>query len=346
MLQEKYKPRELQELEEYIPCVKLLRSFDVQTFPSVVFYGIEGAGKRTLLSALIKNLFGRSPVYMSYTSKIEVSSSKTLEVEILECEECIEVRVGGLGIYDKKVLQKIAKDISETRSIKGLLDTSKGPRSTKLLVIPDGENLSIGAQMALRRIMEIGASNFRLAILTTSINTFIDAFKSRFLLCRVPSLTDTQIEEVISKIVLSENQSLDQESIKEIVRESNGNLRKALALADISIHTQTQTLQLSWEESLINLAHTIITKPSVEEIAKAREVIYSVLERNVPGSEILKMLVMYLFKKEHSLETSSKITKYAAIFDSRLRQGTRELFHIEAFISTAMCIYANQPLSY
>ncbi|KAI5185627.1 replication factor C subunit 3/5 [Nematocida homosporus] len=338
MLQEKYRPKTLDELK-HLDCVAVLKTFAPSNFPSLILAGPNGSGKRTLLHALIKHFFDKEVHYMSYTTDIEVSASKTLEVSLLESDEAIEVRVGPHGYYDKKVLQKIAKDISETKSIKGLLLGDKR-RAAKLLIIPDGEELSSGAQMALRRIMEQGAENFRLIILTTTTNTFIDAFKSRFLICRVPTISDMEINQLIGRILTAEQSTLPEDQIKSIVKESRGNLHKVMAKLELALHTK-KVGPFPWEESINALADTIILAPSIKSVVKARESIYGLLDKNIPGQAILSMLVLSLLQKEASVETAANLLKYASLFDSRLRAGTKDLFHLEAFVARAMAIYGN-----
>ncbi|OAG31792.1 replication factor C subunit 3/5 [Nematocida displodere] len=339
MLAERHRPATLDELSR-LPCSAVLKAFNADSFPSVIFTGQEGAGKRTLLTAFIRHLFKKEIHYLSYTSEVEVSPSKTVEVEILESDECIETRMMGYGASDKKILQKIAKDISATKSIKGLLSSKNGHR-TKVLIIPDGENLTQGAQMALRRIMEQGAHNFRIVILTSSVSNFIDAFKSRFLICRVPSMANPQMEECLSDALRAEGQKLAPGTLKEIVRTSRGNLRRAFALAELSVLADAPVTAVEWETIVEKLSTTIIYSPSIKEVVNARATLYSLLERPIPGSVILSALTEAILKQEERIKVAAEIANYAAQFDTRLRGGVKEIFHLEAFVARAMSIYIN-----
>ncbi|KAI5191795.1 replication factor C subunit 3/5 [Nematocida sp. AWRm77] len=341
MFQEKYRPSTLEEIEG-VQCSRLLRGFDMESFPNIIFVGQEGAGKRTLFRAFVKHLFGKESAYSGHTMAIETSSSKTVDVDILESNECLEVRIEGYGQSDKKILQRLAKDISETKSIQGFFSgAQKNSTKTKLLVVSDGEYITQGAQMALRRIMEQGAGNFRLVILTTSTSPFIDAFKSRFLVCRVPAKTDAQIEAVLTNVLAKEEKTLQRSAVLEIVEVSKGNLRKALSLLELSLCTDAPALVMGWEKALQRLSKTVRNSPSIGELVSARKTLYDMLESPVPGKEILSAVLRNLLASEASVERAKRLSEYAALFDARLSRGTKELFHIEAFVARAMSIYSN-----
>ncbi|KAI5170680.1 replication factor C subunit 3/5 [Nematocida sp. LUAm3] len=341
MLYSKYFARELEEMDELI-WRKMFLSFDAQTYPNMILHGAEGTGKRMLLNSIMKHLFKRDPMYMAYTMEIDIGGTKK-EVDIIECEDAIEVRVAESGKGDKKVVQRIAQDLSQSKRISEVISEEK-ERKTRLMIIPDGEHLSHGAQMALRRIMEKGAARFRIIVLSISLSPFIDAFKSRFLLCRIPSLTDEKIFSFLKKAVTEEKKGFSDESIMEIVKKSSGNIQKAFSLLEASIHLGTSITLMQWEDEISDISKRIITSPSVREISAVREQIYKLLDRNIPGHIILSLLVENLLKREKSVETAEKLLQFASLFNMRLKSGNRDLFHIEAFVAQAMSIYGSSSV--
>jgi len=338
MLHEKYRPREIEEIA-HVPCRKVLREFDAETFPSIILTGQEGSGKRTLLRAFMKRVFGSESCYKGYTAEIELGSSKTVEVELMENNESVEIKVSGYGQSDKKILQKIAKDISETKSIKSWIGA--GQKRAKVLVISDGESLSQGAQMALRRIMEKGADNFRVVVMTTSTSTFIDAFKSRFLICRVPAMSDEEVAKRLEHVCAEEKKAVQPHLIAKIAKESKGNLNKALSILEMAMATEAPEIRMEWEEVLSEISAAICASPSINELVESRKKVYSALDSLVPGSEILLRLIQEVLEKETSVETAKSIAQYGSLFSARLSTGTRDLFHIEAFIARAMSLRSN-----
>lgn len=336
MLEKVCRPQELQEIK-HVPCARILETFTAEDFPSMLLVGAEGAGKRALLNAFMKHIFGRVPQYTPYTVEVNVSPSKRVEVEVLESEDALEVRATMHGSYDKKIVQRIAKDLSETQSIKNALSSEK--KRAKMLIIPEGENLTQGAQMSLRRIMEQGASNFRIVIMSTTINGYIEAFKSRFLICRVPAMSPEHMQEVIERAVKIENVFIDEKKIKEIVRDSEGNARKAFALAEIVAHVGSSISATKWESDIDDIAKEIIRAPSIKGVAEARDKIYKILDKGIPGNIVLTLLTKKILQKEKSLEIASALLKYSGVFDARIGLGKKDIFHLEAFIARAASIY-------
>lgn len=347
MLQEKYRPQSLHDMDR-IPSANILKSLHFNSISNLVLVGPEGAGKRTLFSAFLRHNFGSPPAFFSYTSVYEVSPSKSVEVDFLESKEVLEVKIEGLGMYDKKVLQKVASDISATKSIKNILNQNQnnnpngqtGTSPPKILLISDGDHLSTGAQMALRRVLEKGASNFRLVLLTTSISHLIPAFKSRFLLCRVPSPTDTELAEIVCKIATEERGNISADSIQKIVSRANGNIRIALSLLELALHKEPLS-ETPWDKIISEVAAGMRTIPTITYLIETRAKIYSLLDHQLPSNYILLSLMNGLLKKEKNIERARTICELAAKYTARMSAGTRDLFHIEAFIANSMVLYAD-----
>ncbi|KAI5190216.1 replication factor C subunit 3/5 [Nematocida minor] len=351
MIQDKYRPDSLAALRR-VPAAQILADLPLESASNLILVGPEGAGKRTLFSAFIKDAFQSSPVFFSYTSTYEVSPSKSIEVEFLESKEVLEIRMEGLGSYDKKVLQKVASDISATKSIKSLLSAnnlamqenvnSSNQQTTsapKILLITDGHLLSTGAQMALRRILEKGASNFRLVVLTTSLSHFIPAFKSRFLICRVPAPTDSDLLKIIDKVCASEEvDRISPEVTSQIVSASKGNVRIALSLLELSIHKEP-IKTAPWDAAIHSISSDIIKSPGIATLIKIRAKLYEILANYMPASYVLGGIMESLLRKEKRVNVAMAITEIASKYSARMGAGTRDLFHIEAFIAAAMVLY-------
>ncbi len=70
----------------------------------------------------------------------------------------------------------------------------------------------------------------------------------------------------------------------------------------------------------------------------AREKLYEVLINCIPAQTILKTLVMELLP---TLDDSIKgeVVTWAAFYEHRIALGSKEIFHLEAFIAKFMSIY-------
>lgn len=337
MLSEKYRPERLDDMGR-VRAAEVLKGFDADTFPSLIITGGAGAGKRTLLLALLRHLYGKRVAFTVRTADVAVSPSKRIEVSLLESNECLELRAADYGSSDKKVIQEIIREVSSTQSIRGLINPVE-TKKTKTLIIPDAEFLSRGAQMALRRTMEKHARNFRLILLCRSTSSLIEAVRSRFLVCRVPAYSDEEIAEICASICKKEKREVGPGVLKEIVAGSRGNLRRALSLMEISMVTGgSKAPLLDWEKSLLAIAKTMKESPGVASLVAIREMAYDLLARCIPGREILLHLMHQLVSQEAE-GTAAKIAAAASVYDSRLANGSKDIFHIEGFVAAVMAIY-------
>jgi hypothetical protein len=60
------------------------------------------------------------------------------------------------------------------------------------------------------------------------------------------------------------------------------------------------------------------------------------LELGVPGPEILGNILRNAILKCKTIKEASALTQYAALFEGRMGRGTRDVFHLEAFLAHAM----------
>ncbi|KAI5147689.1 replication factor C subunit 3/5 [Nematocida ausubeli] len=350
MLQDKYRPETLADMDR-IPAARILSALPFSSISNIIFVGPEGAGKRTLFSAFLKHTFGTTSPFFSYTSTLEVSPSKSIEVEILESKEVMEIKLDGLGTYDKKVLQKIATDISATKSIKNLIKAHEHDQNSensapmpgkamhpKILLIPDGHLLSTGAQMALRRILEKGAANFQLVLLTTTLSHIIPAFKSRFLVCRVPAPSRNDIASLVSRISAQEKVDISEDTCTEIVDMSGRNMRIALSIMELAVHKEPISIS-PWDMTIRDIVRGVQITPSVKCLVEIRALLYSLLCNHLPATYIVESILQGVLKNEKKVEKARKITEIASKYTARLGAGTKDLFHIEAFVANLMSLY-------
>lgn len=133
-----------------------------------------------------------------------------------------------------------------------------------------------------------------------------------------------------------------------IARESQRNLRKAVLMleaAHVQSSDNTGTLTenqplptTDWELYISQLAVDITREQSPQRLQGAREKLYELLVNCIPASTILKHLVQELLK---NLDDSLKVqvVEWAAFYEHRIAMGSKEIFHLEAFVAKYMAIY-------
>jgi replication factor C subunit 3/5 len=93
-----------------------------------------------------------------------------------------------------------------------------------------------------------------------------------------------------------------------------------------------------WQIFISRLAKEILQEQSPSKLLQAREMFYSLLTNCIPAEIILQTLVRELMK---ALDDTLKyeVVHWAAFYEHRIAQGSKEIFHLEAFVAKFMAIY-------
>ena len=93
-----------------------------------------------------------------------------------------------------------------------------------------------------------------------------------------------------------------------------------------------------WELYLKQLAVDITREQSPQRLLAARERLYELLVNCIPATLILKSLVHELLT---NLDDSLKVQviEWAAFYEHRIAMGSKDIFHLEAFVAKYMAIY-------
>lgn len=173
-------------------------------------------------------------------------------------------------------------------------------------------------------------------------------------------MNNFQISCVLQKVAKKESILLPDALAVALARESDRNARRALLMLEAA-HVQTrgatggddstgdggvegvlkenQALPTTdWELYIQNLAVDITREQSPQRLLAAREKLYELLVNCIPASVIIKRLTEELIK---NLDDSLKlqVLEWAAFYEHRISLGSKEIFHLEAFVAKYMAIY-------
>lgn len=341
---DKYRPRTLDQVivhEEIASNLKKLVS--EQDCPHLLFYGPPGSGKKTLIMALLKQMFGPGAEKVRMENKAWKidAGTRTIELELttLSSTHHVELNPSDAGFQDRYIVQEIIKEMAKNRPI----DT-KGKKGFKVLVLNEVDKLSREAQHSLRRTMEKYSASCRLILCCNSSSKVTEAVRSRCLNVRVNAPTDDQIVRVLEFIGKKEGLQLPAGFATRIAAQSNRSLRRAiLAFETCKVQqypfTSNQAIPpLDWEQYVSEIASDIIKEQSPKRLFLVRGKLYELLINCIPPVIILKKLLSELLKKLDS-ELKHEIVHWAAYYEHRMHLGQKAIFHIEAFVAKFMSIY-------
>ncbi|KAH9728632.1 Replication factor C subunit 3 [Citrus sinensis] len=262
-----------------------------QDCPHLLFYGPPGSGKKTLIMALLRQVFGPGAEKVKVenkTWKIDAGSRNIdLELTTLSSANHVELSPSDAGFQDRYVVQEVIKEMAKNRPI----DT-KGKRGFKVLVLNEVDKLSREAQHSLRRTMEKYSASCRLILCCNSSSKVTEAIRSRCLNIRINSPTEEQIVKVLEFIAKKEGLQLPSGFATRLAEKSNRSLRRAI---------------LSFETCRVQQLR--FTMPSV------RGKLYELLLNCVPPVVVLKRLLYELLKRLDA-EIKHEVCHWAAYYVS------------------------------
>lgn len=310
--------------------------------PHLLFYGPNGAGKRTRIMALLRALYGIGAEKQRLEHReFKTPTNKTIEVTTSASNYHIEINPGDAGSNDRFVVQEIVKEIAQSGSLGSKIGARVG---YKIVVLVEVDRLTRQAQAALRRTMEKCTASCRLILSCNNPSKVIDPVRSRCLGVRVAAPAEADVVRVLQAIAAKERLSLPDKLAARIAKASSRNLRRAvltLEACKVQRYPFDEDMPVAlpdWEVHVHSIATDIIRDQSPQKLLACREQLYELLAKCIPADVILKTLLKELTKNIDD-ELKPEVFKWAAICEHRLQCGAKDIFHLEAFVAKFMSIY-------
>jgi len=345
---EKYKPRDFNSMTDHTEIISILQKYNIHNIPHLIFHGKSGSGKKLIAYNLIKHLFGQISVPNVRTSEVK-AGSRMIEVNFLEANEFIEISPSDYNFQDKIIIQSIIKEMAQSRPVMSFFSTKKTP-SIKFVIISAAHDLSHEAQAALRRTIEVYSECFRIILICSQLSKIIEPIRSRCVFVRIRGFKPQEIKNHIKNIVTAENININEQNIEQIIKISDGNMRRALGLLEIlylkhseevnkRLKLDLNHVKLEWEVVMDEISALVRRSHKTETIIEVRKKLYVLINSCITAHCILMELYKRFVIKESEI-TRMKIVDLALIYEERLRQGTKGIYHIEAFIIGCVCVFS------
>lgn len=201
---DKHRPTQLKQLSYHPETTARLQSLaaDPHSLPHLLFYGPSGAGKKTRIMSLLREIYGPGSQRLRLDKRTFTTPTKrSIEINMISSNYHIEISPGDAGINDRYVVQEVIKEMAANRNISSAAtsigggedgaakSTGRGKNKVdyKVVVLVEVDKLSRQAQAALRRTMEKYSASCRLILCCNNQSKVIDPVRSRCLGIRVPA---------------------------------------------------------------------------------------------------------------------------------------------------------------
>ncbi|XP_002167209.1 replication factor C subunit 3 [Hydra vulgaris] len=338
---DKHRPTNLSKLTYHLEQAgRLKKLVNNADFPHLLIYGPSGAGKKTRIMCILRELYGAGVEKVKLEQQSYLTpSKKKIEISSISSNYHIEINPSDAGIYDRVVIQELIKTTAQTHQL-----DSTSQKSFKVILLMEVDRLTKDAQHALRRTMEKYVATCRLILCCNSTSKVISAIQSRCLGIRVPSPSTEEVVQTLNSVCKKEGLNLPSELANRIAQKAEGNMRRALLMCEACRvqqypFTADQSIQeADWETYLKQTANMIIEQQTPQRLMEIRTRIYELLTHCIPAEVIIKGLLRELVKNcDGSLKC--EIVQLAAHYEHRLQLGTKAIYHLEAFVAKFMSVY-------
>lgn len=338
---DKYRPCSLGQLDYHKEQAAQLRNLvQCGDFPHLLVYGPSGAGKKTRIMCILRELYGVGVEKLRIEHQtITTPSKKKIEISTIASNYHLEVNPSDAGNSDRVVIQEMLKTVAQSQQ----LETSS-QKDFKVVLLTEVDKLTKDAQHALRRTMEKYMSTCRLILCCNSTSKVIPPIRSRCLAVRVPAPSIEDICHVLPTVCKKEGLNLPPQLAHRLAEKSCRNLRKALLMCEACRVQQypftadQEIPETDWEVYLRETANAIVSQQTPQRLLEVRGRLYELLTHCIPPEIIMKGLLSELL---HNCDGQLKgeVAQMAAYYEHRLQLGSKAIYHLEAFVAKFMALY-------
>ncbi|KAG0324176.1 hypothetical protein BGZ99_002139 [Dissophora globulifera] len=200
---EKYRPKTMDDISSQEQTVAVLKkTMESQNLPHLLFYGPPGTGKTSTILALARDIYGP-----------EMIGSRVLELNASDER--------GIQVIREKV-----KNFARSTVTHNIGTTNCPPY--KIIILDEADSMTSDAQSALRRTMETYSKLTRFCLICNYVTRIIDPLASRCAKFRFRPLEETHSKERLEMICRQEDVKISPEAVLNLIRVSEGDLRKAI----------------------------------------------------------------------------------------------------------------------
>ena len=302
---EKYRPQNMDDICSQDHIIQILKkSIKSNTIPHLLFYGSSGTGKTSTIITFAKQIYGENNLKNN--------------VMVLNASD-----ERGIGIVRNKV-----KTFAQT-SVDNQTDCAK----FKLIVLDEADSMTTDAQAALRRIIEDYSHITRFCMICNYVSKIIDPLVSRCIKFYFKPITDSNTKAYLNMICEKEQIRICPKTVDMIINISNGDLRRAVSLMEISYKVHGDCLGIDNIMDYAGIAPANITQMLVKSInndnlSSMNETIQYIIKNGFPIHSALQQIAIKIIDSDISEELKKKFGWAISNAIESLNNGANEYIQI------------------
>ncbi|XP_051123886.1 uncharacterized protein LOC127246494 isoform X2 [Andrographis paniculata] len=261
-----------------------------------IFEGSPGVGKRTMMWALLREIFGKDKVEAKEESRtfyLKGEAVPSIQVNLTASPHHVEVNLSELKGYEKHVIVELIKG----KPLMSDATMCATEAKCKAIILHEADKLSIDALSYIRWMLGKFEGCNKVFFCCS------DAKKLQVIkpICTSVQLLEpsvTEILEVLTKIAKEENIELPQVLANKIANSSKNNLRQAIRSFEATWHfsgcqavlKEDQIIKTGWEDKIANIANNVVEEQSPMQLYYIRGEIKNLIEHNVAPEYIFQTL--------------------------------------------------------
>jgi len=330
---DKYTPNHIDDVFFHKEIYDMLRQMAKDdSIPHIIFHGMPGTGKKTMINIFLELLFDSS-VRNTYevTYKVTGSSNKTNNETIKKSDYHIVIQPKNTN-YDRYLIHNVVKDYAKRVGFQAY----KSKRSFKIIQIDNLDNFTYYAQTSLRRTIENYSDKCRFVMWCNSLSNVIRPIQSRCTCIRLPCPTESQMLDYLCYISAMEGKTLPLNIIHNIISTSNGYIKGALwKVQDYWVGVDFET---DYDRSINHLVNYLLTG-QIDKIDKIRDHIFKLYITTFTHDQIIQDMMNNMMMHPDLDETLKiKIIVRVAELEYNLIRGRRAIIHFDSIVASIMSI--------
>ncbi|KAK4379568.1 hypothetical protein RND71_001430 [Anisodus tanguticus] len=304
-----------------------------------IFAGQPGVGKRTMIFALLREVFGHD--------KVQGEGVPSIQVNVKESTKHVEINLSETKGYEKHVIVEL---INERKNKTSRRSAPCNHNDCKAIVLCEADKLSTDALLYTKWMIERYEGCYKVFFCCSDI-TKLQPIKS---ICKVVHLqkpSDDEIVDVLEFIAKREGIELPHQMAARIASNSKSNLRQAIRSFEATWHfntslTENQEIKTGWEEDIAKIAKNIIEEQSPKQLYDIRGKLQNLIEHNVSAEFIFNTMVEELksnLDDQFHKDMDTLKMKYN-INSNNLEQGKSDNDAVKKIVHKFMRIEGRWPL--